>query len=88
MEVFFIILVRYAKIKKDLKKFEVNSMRFLGTLFWTILLMEMLTYVASSMLGVSFHFETGLILGVISTVLILIMSSILPEPSSEKEGVH
>ena len=78
-------MLRY---KKDLKKFEVNSVRYLGTLFWTILLMEMLTYVAGSMLAVSFHFETGLILGVISTVLILIMPSILPEPSSEKEGVH
>ena len=78
-------MLRY---KKDLKKFEVNSVRYLGTLFWTVLLMEMLTYVASSMLAVSFHFETGLILGVISTVLIIIMSSILPEPSSGKEGVH
>ena len=78
-------MLRY---KKDLKKFEVNFMRYLGTLFWTILLMEMLTYVAGSMLDVSFHFETGLILGVISTVLIFIISSILPEPSVGKEGVH
>lgn len=78
-------MLRY---KKDLKNFEVNSVRYLGTLFWTILLMEMLTYVAGSMLGVSFHFETGIILGVISTVLIIIISSILPEPSGRKEGVH
>jgi hypothetical protein len=50
--------------------------------------MEMLTYVAGSMLGVSFQFETGIILGVISTVLIIIISSILPEPSGGKEVVH
>jgi hypothetical protein len=78
-------MLRY---KKDLKKFEVNFMRYLGTFFWTILLMEMLTYVAGSMLGVSFQFETGIILGVISTVLIIIISSILPEPSGGKEVVH
>jgi hypothetical protein len=76
------------KYKKILKTFEVIIVRFLGTLFWTILLMEMLTYVASQMMGVSFNYVTGITLGVIATVLIIIISSILPKPLNEKEAIH
>ncbi len=76
------------KYRKILKTFEVIIVRFLGTLFWTILLMEMLTYVASQMMGVSFNYVTGITLGVIATVLIIIISSILPKPLNEKEAIH
>ncbi len=48
----------------------------------------MLTYVASSMIGTAFDFATGAILGVIATVLILIVPSIIPNEPSGKEGLH
>ncbi len=48
----------------------------------------MLTYVASSMIGVQYEFETGAILGVAATIVILIFPAIIPDEPSGKEGIH
>jgi len=46
----------------------------------------MLNYVVSSVLAVDFHLSTSLILGVIFTVLIFIISAIIPnEPTPEAD---
>ncbi|MBM7647556.1 high-affinity Fe2+/Pb2+ permease [Bacillus ectoiniformans] len=53
-------------------------MQFIMTFFWTFLLAEMVTYVVSSMNGAPFHFEIGLLLGVIVTVLIFVLTALIP----------
>ncbi|MEK3855501.1 DUF2929 family protein [Cytobacillus sp. FSL H8-0458] len=63
-------------------------MRFFWTFFWTFLLVQMLTYVVSSMLGAPYNFVTGTILAVGTTVLIFVVASIIPEGPVEKEGIH
>ncbi len=61
-----------------------NCMRFFWTLFWTFLLVEMLTYVVSSMSGVEVNFATGGIVSIIVTVLILIATTIIPKEPVQK----
>ncbi|WNS76851.1 DUF2929 family protein [Bacillus sp. DTU_2020_1000418_1_SI_GHA_SEK_038] len=63
-------------------------MRFFWTFFWTFLLVQMLTYVVSSMLGLAFDFKTGSILAVGATILIFVISTVIPEGPVEKEGIH
>ncbi|MGD6855263.1 YjzD family protein [Bacillus infantis] len=63
-------------------------MKYFWTLFWTFLLVEMLTYVVSSMIGSTFDFVTGAILAGGATILILVLSAIIPEESAGKQGLH
>jgi len=62
-------------------------MRYIITLFWSVLLMSMLTYVVGSMVSAAFNLQTALILGIVSTILIYIIPAILPE-GSEKSGLE
>jgi len=62
--------------------------KYFWTLFWTLALVQMLTYVASSMIGVPFDFVTGAVLGVVATIVILIFPAIIPNEPSGKEGIH
>ncbi|WP_042356493.1 YjzD family protein [Bacillus rubiinfantis] len=59
-------------------------MRFFWTLFWTFLLVEMLSYVVSSMSGSSFDFVTAAVFSVAVSVLIFIVSLIIPNQPVEK----
>ncbi|SFA78801.1 MULTISPECIES: YjzD family protein [unclassified Bacillus (in: firmicutes)] len=59
-------------------------MRYFWTFFWAFLLVQMLTYVASSMVGVAFDFKLGSILAVGATILILVVPAILPNDPIEK----
>ncbi|MFD2681256.1 YjzD family protein [Bacillus seohaeanensis] len=58
-------------------------MRFFWTFFWTLLLTEMLNYVVSSMNGAAFHLETGIILAVVATILVFVVTLILPNEPVE-----
>jgi hypothetical protein len=58
--------------------------RYLATFFWAFLLVQMLSYVVSSMMGAEYHFETGALLAVIATVLIYVVPTILPNDPVEK----
>ncbi|WP_071618169.1 YjzD family protein [Rossellomorea aquimaris] len=58
-------------------------MRFFWTFFWAFLLTQMLNYVVSSMNGLSFHFMTGLVLSVVITVLLFVMTLIIPNDPVE-----
>ncbi|QCR31582.1 YjzD family protein [Lysinibacillus sp. SGAir0095] len=61
-------------------------MQYVMTLIWSVLLMLMLNYVVSSILAVPFVVSTSLILGVIVTILIFIISAIIPnEPTPEAD---
>lgn len=59
-------------------------MRFFWTFFWTFLLVQMATYVVSSMIGTAFEFNVGAIIAVVATVLIFIVPQILPNEPVEK----
>ncbi|CEG26091.1 YjzD family protein [Bacillus sp. B-jedd] len=53
-------------------------MRYFWTFFWVLLLVEMLSYVVTSMLGVPFDYKIAAILGLLTTVLILVVPAIIP----------
>jgi len=55
------------------------------TFFWTFLLVEMLTYVVSSMTpGSVFDVKMGAIMAVCVTILIFVVSAIIPNDPVEK----
>ncbi|WP_163101592.1 YjzD family protein [Peribacillus alkalitolerans] len=58
-------------------------MRFVMTFFWTFLLVQMLTYVVSSMSGVHYSFTTGTTLAVVVFVLISVLSFLIPNEPVE-----
>ena len=59
-------------------------MRYLWTLIWTFLLVQMLVYVGGSMLGVGYSLDTGIVLTVAVTILIYIVPLILPDGPVEE----
>ena len=59
-------------------------MRYLWTLIWTFLLVQMLVYVGGSMLGVGYSLDTGIVLTVAVTILIYIVPFILPDGPVEE----
>jgi hypothetical protein len=63
---------------------EVNGMKYFWTFLWTFLLVEMLTYVVTSMTGAHFDFMTGLILAVGATILIFVVTLVIPNEPVEK----
>ncbi|MGM9927262.1 MAG: YjzD family protein [Bacillus sp. (in: firmicutes)] len=62
-------------------------MRYLATLFWVALLLQMAVYVASSMMGVDYNLNTGLVLAIPVTILISILPAVLPNEPVE-HGHH
>ncbi|MBP2241155.1 uncharacterized membrane protein YhaH (DUF805 family) [Cytobacillus eiseniae] len=58
------------------------------TFFWTFLLVQMINYVVSSMIGAAFNLQTGTILAVCATILIFIVAVIIPDDSNNKQTVH
>lgn len=60
-------------------------MRYLLTIFWTLLLVNMLMYVAGSMIGSSYDFGTATTLGFIAVILLFIVSAILPAQPTEEQ---
>ncbi|WP_050614305.1 YjzD family protein [Bacillus testis] len=62
-------------------------MRYIVTFFWVFLLMQMVTYVVSSMLGVSFSFETASYLSIPVTILVCIVPALIGDEPVES-GQH
>jgi hypothetical protein len=58
--------------------------RFFWTFFWAFLLVQMLSYVISSMSGVTFDLKNGAIFSVGVTLLILAASAVIPNEPVEK----
>jgi predicted PurR-regulated permease PerM len=54
-------------------------MKYVLTFVWSFFLVTLLNYVVSSVNGVEFNFALGAIISVIVAVLILVISSILPD---------
>jgi hypothetical protein len=63
-------------------------MRFFWTFFWTFLLVQMLNYVVTSMSGTTYDFMTGTIIAVAATVLIIVVSFIIPNDPADHHGAH
>ncbi|KKB36755.1 YjzD family protein [Bacillus thermotolerans] len=59
-------------------------MKYIATFFWTFLLVEMLTYVVSSMNGVEFQFMPAFIISIVTTILILVLSAVIPDGPREQ----
>lgn len=60
-------------------------MQFLGTFFWSFLLISLLNYVVSAVQNVPFEFMTGVYISVAVAILIFVLSSLIPDgPAPEK----
>lgn len=59
-------------------------MHYIMTFFWTFLLSEMVVYVVSSMNGAAFHFETGVLIAVVVTILLFVLTALIPNDPIEK----
>ncbi len=60
-------------------------MQFLGTFFWSFLLISLLNYVVSAVQNVQFDFMVGVYISLAVSVLIFVLSSLIPEgPAPEK----
>jgi hypothetical protein len=59
-------------------------MKYFWTLFWTFLLIQMVMYVGSSMMGVEFDLKTGTIITIPVVLLLYIIPSIIPNDPVEK----
>jgi hypothetical protein len=59
-------------------------MKYFWTLFWTFILIQMVVYVGSSMIGSEFDFMTGVVLTIPATVLLYIIPLVIPNEPVEK----
>ncbi|WP_019240479.1 MULTISPECIES: YjzD family protein [Bacillus] len=53
-------------------------MRYIVTFFWVFLLMQMVTYVVSSMIGVDYSFQTGAVLSIPITIIVSLLPLVIP----------
>ena len=53
-------------------------MRYIVTFFWGFLLMQMVTYVVSSMIGVDYSFQTGAVLSIPITIIVSLLPLVIP----------
>ncbi|OMP67102.1 YjzD family protein [Domibacillus epiphyticus] len=59
-------------------------MQYIMTFIWTLILSEMVVYVVSSMNGATFHFETGVLISIAVTILLFILTALIPNDPIEK----
>jgi CHASE2 domain-containing sensor protein len=62
---------------------EVKIMKLFWTFFWTFLLVNMATYVVSSMQGNMYDFTTAALLAVIATAIIVVIAAVIPDEPVE-----
>ncbi|ANU10333.1 hypothetical protein A1A1_08769 [Planococcus antarcticus DSM 14505] len=60
-------------------------MQYIGTFLWSFLLISLVNYVVSAVQNVPFDFMIGVYISVGVSILIFVMSAIIPEgPAPEK----
>lgn len=60
-------------------------MQYIGTFLWSFFLISLLNYVVSAVQNVPFDFMMGVYISIGVTILIFVMSAIIPEgPAPEK----
>ena len=60
-------------------------MSYFWTFLWSFLLIQMTTYVVSSMNGVPYNFMTGTIIAIITTLAIFVIGTIIPKPHVKEQ---
>ena len=61
-------------------------MQYIMTFFWSFLLVTMLNYVVSSVMGADFNFVAGAAISVVFSILVIIISAIIPnEPVADAD---
>ena len=61
-------------------------MQYIITFFWSFLLVTMLNYVVSSVMGVDFNFVAGAVISLVFSVLIFIIAAVIPnEPVADAD---
>ena len=61
-------------------------MQYIITFFWSFLLVTMLNYVVSSVMGADFNFVAGAVISVVFSVLVIIIAAVIPnEPVADAE---
>ena len=64
-------------------------MQYIITFVWSFLLVTMLNYVVSSVLGVNFNFMNGTIVSLVFAVLVIIIAAVIPNESTpDVEAEH
>lgn len=63
-------------------------MQYIVTFFWSFLLVSMLNYVVSSVMGVNFDFMTGAIVSVVFSVLVFVVAAIIPNDPIPEADHH
>jgi predicted PurR-regulated permease PerM len=54
-------------------------MRFFWTLFWAMLLSNMMNYVIANMQGINYNFQLATIVAVVFSVVIFVIGAIIPD---------
>ncbi|MFC4320670.1 YjzD family protein [Litchfieldia salsa] len=60
-------------------------MRYFWTFFWTFLLIQMVSYVVSSMQGGTYNFMLSTTIAIVAAVFIFITAALLPTPETTEE---
>ncbi|MFJ8234593.1 YjzD family protein [Ureibacillus sp. NPDC094379] len=63
-------------------------MQYIMSFVWSFLLVSMLTYVVSSVLGAHYSFANGAIISLIFAVLVLIIAAVIPNGPSDTAEHH
>lgn len=63
-------------------------MKYIMTFVWSFLLVSMLNYVVSSVLGAPFDFQIGAIVSVVFAVLIFILGAVIPNDPIPEADHH
>ncbi len=59
-------------------------MKYIGTLFWSVLIISTLNYVVSAVQNVPFDFMSGIYFAVVVAVLIFAMDAIIPKEAAKE----
>jgi Protein of unknown function (DUF2929) len=77
------VLIYIVRIRLEI---EVKTVRFFLTFFWTLLLINMTSYVVNSMTGGQYDFMSATILSVVATLVIFLIAKVIPiETAAEPE---
>lgn len=63
-------------------------MQYIVTFVWSFLLVSMLNYVVSSVMGAPFDFVAGAIISVAFSILIFVIAAIIPNDSMPESDQH
>lgn len=58
-------------------------MKYIATLFWGFCLGQVVNYIGGSLTGGIFSFTTATVIGLLSGVLVILLSNAVPKPSQD-----